>query len=259
MPTNNKAITEIRPDSLPTIEAFGFNITIPTSSINTLLLTLLCIIKVKEVLEASTNGLKIAFTALDRIDIAIIDAMDDLAVEMREITHADRCIFFLMHNGLSNQVYHWKRISAMSESIKIGIQPIIKQMQSVLIPSIVTEADYNLYHAMQADKHFIYLHLDNPLMSRKHRNFLLESGTFGQYVRVLVDEETNKPYGAVAIQYSTREQCDINEGTGWSQLTLDNVEIKLDRLYNLLAKRTETKQFRLKSWLLKLVRFGKNK
>lgn len=258
MTTNpTKTIIEVKPEALPTFEVFGMNVTIPTSSLNTLLLTTLCAIKIKEVLTAGTKGIKIALTALDRIDIAIIDAMDDLAVEMREITNADRCIFFLMHNGTSNQVYHWKRISSMSESLRIGVQPICKQMQSVLIPSIVTESDYNLYHDMQADKQFAHVHLDNPRLSRKHRNFILESGMFGQYVRVLVDEDTNKPYGAVVIQYATREQCDINEGTGWSQMTHDNLETKLDRLYSLLSKRTASQQFRVKAWIEQIIRLGK--
>ena len=245
---------EIKPDSLPTIEAFGFDITIPTSSVNTVLLALLCVIKVKEVLEAGTKSIKVVFTALDRIDVTIIDAMDDLAVEIREITNADRVLFLLMHNGTSNTVYHWKRLSCMSESVRIGIQPISKQIQSVLIPSILTETDYDLYKQVNADKEFVHLHTENAVISRKHKNFMIDSGMFSQYVRALVDEETGKPYGAVLIQYATREQY---ESTAWSQNTYDILRHKLDRLYNLLSKRTETKQFRLKTWLVNMVRFGK--
>ena len=91
----NNQIIEVQPkDSLPTFEVFGTQWTIPTSSLNTVLLFLLCAIKVKEALEAGSKGIKLALTALDRLDIAVIDAMDDLAVEIRETTNADRVSSF---------------------------------------------------------------------------------------------------------------------------------------------------------------------
>jgi hypothetical protein len=86
---------------------------------------------------------------------------------------------------------------------------------------------------------------------------MLDTGMFGHYVRVLVDEESNKPYGAVLIQYSTREQCEINEGTGWSQQTYDNLEGKLDVLYNLFSKRTDSKQYRIIGKVKEWLRFGR--
>lgn len=254
----NNQIIEVQPkDSLPTFEVFGTQWTIPTSSLNTVLLFLLCAIKVKEALEAGSKGIKLALTALDRLDIAVIDAMDDLAVEIRETTNADRVSFFLLHNGTSNPVYHWKRLSCMSESVRVGVKPIIKEMHDILVPSIVNESDYELYKALKAHKQFVYLHLENPLISRKHKNFILDTGMFGHYVRVLIDEDSNKPYGAVLIQYSTREQCEIHEGTGWSQHTYDTLETKLDILYNLLSKRTDSQQFRIVAKIKEFLRFGK--
>lgn len=256
--SQNKPIVEVQPkDSLPTFEVFGTQWTIPTSSLNTALLSLLCIIKIKEAIESGTKGIKLALTALDRLDITIIDAMDDLAVEIRETTNADRVVFFLLHNGTANPVYHWKRLSAMSESCRVGVQPVIKHMRDVLVPSIVNEADYELYKSMKAHKQFVHLHLENPLISRKHKNFMLDTGMFGHYVRVLVDEDSNKPYGAVLIQYTTREQCEINAGIGWSQQTYDTLETKLDVLYNLFAKRTDSKQYRIVNKIKEWLRFGK--
>lgn len=260
MTSNNttRPIIEVQPkDTLPTIDLWGTEITIPTSSFNTALLFLLCAIKVKEALEAGTKGIKLALTALDRLDITIIDAMDDLAVEIRETTNSDRVIFFLLHNGTSNPVYHWKRLSAMSESVRVGVQPVLKHMRDVLVPSIVTEKDYELYKELKSHKQFVHLHLENPLISRKHKNFMLDTGAFGHYVRVLVDEDTNKPYGAVVIQYTTREQCEINTGSGWSQHTYNTLETKLDVLYNLFSKRTTTKRFQFISKVKEMLRFGK--
>jgi hypothetical protein len=256
--TNDKPIIEVQPkDSLPTFEVLGTQWTIPTSSLNTALLFLLCIIKIKEAIESGTKGIKLALTALDRLDVTIIDAMDDLAVEIRETTNADRVVFFLLHNGTANPVYHWKRLSAMSESIRVGVQPVIKHMRDVLVPSIVTEKDYELYKSLKAHKQFVHLHLENPMISRKHKNFMLDTGMFGHYVRVLVDEDSNKPYGAVLIQYTTREQCEIHEGTGWSQQTYDSLEMKLDVLYNLFSKRTDSKNFRIISKIKEFLRFGR--
>lgn len=255
--SQNKPIIEVQPkDSLPTFEVLGTQWTIPTSSLNTVLLSLLCIIKIKEAIESGTKGIKLALTALDRLDITIIDAMDDLAVEIRETTNADRVVFFLLHNGTANPVYHWKRLSAMSESCRIGVKPVLREMRDILVPSIITEADYQLYKDLKAHKQFVHLHLENPLLSRKHKNFILDTGMFGHYVRVLVDEETNKPYGAVLIQYTIREQCEIHDGTGWSQQTYNTLEVKLDILYNLFAKRTNTPRFQFIAKIKKFMRFG---
>jgi hypothetical protein len=254
----DRPIIHVEPkDSLPSIDLWGHDVTIPTSSLNTVILSLILIIKIKEIIESGTKGIKLALTALDRLDITIIDAMDDLAVEIREITNADRVVFFLLHNGIANPVYHWKRLSAMSESVRIGVKPILRDMRDVLVPSILTEKDYQLYKDLQCHKQFVHLHLENPLLSRKHKNFMLDTGMFGHYVRVLVDEDTNKPYGAVLIQYTTREQCEINEGSGWSQHTYDSLEIKLDILYNLFAKRTTTKRFQFISKVKEFMRFGR--
>ena len=254
--SQNKPIVEVE-HILPSFDLFGTQITIPTSSLNTVLLFLLCIIKIKETIESGTKGIKLALTALDRLDVTIIDAMDDLAVEIRETTNADRVVFFLLHNGTANPVYHWKRLSAMSESTRVGVQPVIKHMRDVLVPSIVTEKDYELYKSLKALKQFVHLHLENPMISRKHKNFMLDTGMFGHYVRVLVDEDSNKPYGAVLIQYTTREQCEIHEGTGWSQQTYDSLEMKLDVLYNLFSKRTDSKNFRIISKIKEFLRFGR--
>jgi len=249
----NKPIIEIKPDYLPTIEAFGLHITIPTASLNTVLLALLCVVKVKELIESSTKSLNIALTALDRIDISIIDAMDDLAVEMREITNADRVVFFFLHNGVSNTVYHWKRLSAMSEATRVGIKPIIKELREILVPSVLTESDYNLYKSLGADKEFIHVHLHNAIISRKHKNFILDTGMFGHYIRVLKDEDTKQPYGAVVIQYASLEQFD----KVWSENTYNTLGTKLDTMYNLLTKRTKSERFRFIAKIRELLRFGK--
>ena len=244
--SSNKPIISVEPkDSLPVIEVWGYNITIPTSSLNTVLLGLLLIIKVQEVIKSGTKGIKLAMTALDRMDIKIIDAMDDLAVEIRETTNADRVIFFLLHNGISNPVYHWKRLSAMSESTRIGIKPIIKEIRDVLVPSIATE--------VKACRGFVHMNMDNPAISRKHKNFMLDTGMYGHYVRVLTDEDTKKPYGAVLIQYSTPEQCNRD----WSQHTHDSLENKLDILYNLFSKRTGSERFKFISKVKEFMSFGK--
>ena len=257
--SDNYNIIEVQPTEhiLPSFEAFGAKVTIPTSSLNTVLLLLLCLSKVHDIVKSGTKGVQLALTALDRLDITIIDAMDDLAVEIREITNADRVVFFLLHNGIANPVYHWKRLSAMSESVRIGVKPILRDMRDVLVPSILTEKDYQLYKDLQCHKQFVHLHLENPLLSRKHKNFMLDTGVFGHYVRVLVDEETNKPYGAVLIQYTTREQCKIHDGTGWSQYTYDTLETKLDILYNLFAKRTNTPRFQFIARCKEFMRFGR--
>lgn len=247
-------IIEVQPsDHLPTVEIWGTQWTIPTSSLNTTLLFLLCLAKIHELVKSSTKGIKLAMTALDRMDIKIIDAMDDLAVEMRETTNADRVVFFLLHNGVSNMKYHWKRLSAMSESARIGVRPVMKELRDILVPSIITETDYDLYRRMRCYTHFVQIDLNNTEISRKHKNFILETGMFSHYIRVLVDEDTRKPYGAVLIQYSTHEQC-VKE---WSQHTYDTVETKLDLLYNLFAKRTGSDRFRFLSKVKEFMRFGR--
>jgi hypothetical protein len=252
---DNYNIIEVQPTDhiLPTFDLWGTELTIPTSSLNTALLVLLCILKIKETVETSKKGLKLALTALDRLDIAIIDAMDDLAVEIRETTNADRVLFFLLHNGISNPVYHWRRLSAMSESTRTGIKPVIKEMRDILVPSVATESDYVYYKNINAHKRFVHVHVDSSDISRKHKNFISDSGMFGHYVRVLVDDETNKPYGAVIVQYSTRGQCDKD----WSTHTHQTVEQKLNTLYALLARRTNTPQYRFFAKIKEFIRFGK--
>lgn len=258
MASVDRPIIHVEPkDSLPSIDLWGHDVTIPTSSLNTVILSLILIIKIKEIIESGTKGIKLALTALDRLDITIIDAMDDLAVEIREITNADRVVFFLLHNGIANPVYHWKRLSAMSESVRIGVKPILRDMRDVLVPSILTEKDYQLYKDLQCHKQFVHMHLENPLVSRKHKNFMVDTGVFGHYVRVLVDEDTNKPYGAVLIQYTTREQCEIHDGTGWSQYTYKTLETKLDILHNLFTKRTQTPRFQFIARCKEFLRFGR--
>lgn len=256
MASNDKyEIIEVVPREhiLPTFEAFGMQVTIPTTSLNTVLLLLLCTLKIKDTLDAGTKGLKLALTALDRLDIAIIDAMDDLAVEIRETTNADRVIFFLLHNGTSNPVYHWKRLSAMSESVRLGIKPVLRELRDILVPSVATESDYKYYKSLKTYRQFVSVHLEDSVLSRKHKNFILDTGMFGQYVRVLIDEETKKPYGAVLVQYSTRDQCNKE----WSAHTYQTVEEKLNTLYALLARRTQSSNYKFITKIKQLLRFGK--
>jgi hypothetical protein len=202
----------------PSFDFLGYKVTLPPQTTPIFLLLILL-----TTINTTLKSKPIEFTVdlLRGYDLALLENLDDIAVELRELTKADRVLIAGFHNGKKNQIYHWKRISVLAEATRFGVEPVIHKLKDVDTFSIMSLNDYQYLTQLKADRAYIHTHLDLPTISNKQKFFLHGCYMFGQYVLFLVDDTAKDPHGIIFIQYDSREKCEVqNESEiGWSDAT----------------------------------------
>lgn len=146
---------------------------------------------------------KASVVYLQQKDIELIDEIDDLIVELRSIIDADRVQVVLLHNGISNPIFHWKKLSCIAESVKSGITKISSLLQSINIQDIFTQADIiNLNLLKNTDDSCTIFSKEDIYLSRKLKLFCTEISAESLYISPLLNpKEPNKPYGFIFVQW----------------------------------------------------------
>lgn len=240
-------------DTHPSFETFGVKFTLPPQTTAVLLLILL-----SERILAIFKSKPVEFTVdlLRGADLQLLENLDDIAVELKELTRADRVLIAGFHNGKKNTVYHWKRVSVLAEATRLGIEPVIHKLKDIDTYSIMSLADYEYFSKLQADKTFIHTHQDLPTISNKQKRFLNSCYMFGQYVMLLVDDIAESPHGIIFIQYDSRDKCEVqNESeVGWSDATREMAYDKARLVNSLIYDRGTSRMTKLLDWVKKKLR-----
>lgn len=240
-------------DTNPSFELFNTKFSLPPQTATVLILLMFL-----ERVAAIFKSKPVEFTVdlLRGADLDLLERLDDIAVELKELTKADRVLIAGFHNGKKNNTYHWKRLSVLAESTRIGIEPVIQKLKDIDTVSILTLSDYNNLFELKANKTFIHTHLDLPTLSAKQKRFLGTCYMFGQYVMLLVDENAEAPHGIIFIQYDSREKCEIQTENyvGWSDSTRTQAFDKAVVVNNLIYERGTSRIQRIIGWVKKKCR-----
>jgi hypothetical protein len=237
----------------PSFDLFGTTITLP-SNLTSVILLLMVLERVVSVFKS--KPMEFAINLLRGSDLELLESLDDIAVELREVTKADRVLIAGFHNGKQNAVYHWKRVSVLAEATRLGIEPVSHKLKDVDTFSIMSLADYEYLDKLQAAKAFIHTHYDLPTISNKQKRFLSTCYMFGQYVMLLVDDVATDPHGIIFIQYDSREKCEVqNESeVGWSDITREIAYDKAMAVNSLIYDRGTSRFTKMVDWVKKKLR-----
>ena len=242
-----------QPVSPHSFEVFGYTVNVPPQS-SPILLALILISNAAMILKSKPAGY--AVDLLRGSDLQLLESLDNIAVELKEITKADRVLIAGFHNGKKNTVYHWKRVSVLAESVRLGIEPVAKKLTDIDTFSIMALTDYEYLTKLEADKIFIHTHQDLPTISNKQKRFLSSCYMFGQYVMLLVDDVATSPHGIIFIQYDSREKCEVqnNFEIGWSDITRQLAYDKAMLINSLLYDRGTSNTVKMLDWVKKKLR-----
>lgn len=255
--TNKTAPVEVEVVQNPSFELFGTTFHLPPSSnLNTILLLALLIQNVTNLFK--TKPVEFAIDLLRGGDLELLEKLDDIAVELRELTKADRVLIAGFHNGKKNAVYHWKRLSVLAEATRLGIEPVASKLQDIDTYSVITKADYDLLSTLRANQQYVHTHQDLPTISIKQKRFLSTCYMFGQYLCLLVDDIADAPHGIIFVQYDSREKCEVqteNE-VGWSDVTRGLAYDKAMIINSLIYDRGTPKMTKMLDWVKKKLRIS---
>jgi hypothetical protein len=251
----NNTPVEVEAVQSPSFEIFGTTVHLPpSSSLNTILLLALLVQNLTSLFK--TKPVEFAIDLLRGGDLELLEKLDDIAVELRELTKADRVLIAGFHNGKKNTVYHWKRLSVLAEATRLGIEPVASKLKDVDTYSVMTKADYDLLSTLKAHQQYVHTHQDLPTISAKQKRFLSTCYMFGQYVCLLVDDIADAPHGIIFVQYDSREKCEVqteNE-VGWSDTTRDIAYQKAMVVNNLIYDRGTSRMNKIFDFVKKKLR-----
>ncbi|QIW88448.1 hypothetical protein [Pseudanabaena phage PA-SR01] len=239
----------------PTFDVFGHTVTLPPQ---TTPIVLLLIILTNVVLILKSKPAEFAVDLLRGSDLALLENLDDIAVELRELTKADRVLIAGFHNGKQNQVYHWKRISVLAEATRLGIEPVSNKLKDIDTFSLMALSDYEYLTKLKADKTFIHTHLDLPTISSKQKRFLSNCYMFGQYIMLLVDDVAVHPHGIIFVQYDSREKYKVQSESevGWSDSTRKLAHDKARLINSLIYDLGTSNKTKMLDWVKKKLRIS---
>jgi hypothetical protein len=243
------------PDTMPSFDLFGTKFTLPPQTTTVLLLLLFT---ERLVALFTSKPAEFAIDLLRGSDLALLESLDDIAVELRELTKADRVLIAGFHNGKKNKVYHWKRVSVLAEATRLGIEPVAQKLKDIDTFSLMSLSDYQYLNKLQADKTFIHTHLDLPTISTKQKRFLSNCYMFGQYVMLLVDDVEEDPHGIIFVQYDSRDKCEVESESevGWSDVTRDIAYDKAQLVNSLIYDRGTSTINKVVDWTKKKLRIS---
>lgn len=232
---------------------FGGTIHLPSYT-GTLIVTILLLDRIVTIFKS--RPVELVVKVLHGADLELLERLDDIAVELRELTKADRVLIAGFHNGKQNKVYHWKRVSVLAEATRFGVELVGQKIKDVDTFSIMALTDYEYLTSLKADKAFIHTHLDLPTISNKQKRFLSTCYMFGQYVLFLVDDVAEDPHGIIFIQYDSREKCEVqNESeVGWSDATRSLAYDKALMVNSLIYDRGTSNIVKMLDWVKKKLR-----
>jgi CTP synthase (UTP-ammonia lyase) len=240
----------------PSIEAFGLKVNLPESAqLNTILLLVLLVQTATNLFK--TKPVEFAVDLLRGSDLQLLEDLDDIAVQLREITQADRVLIAGFHNGKKNSVYHWKRLSVLAEAVRLGIEPVKPKFKDLDTHSLLAKSDYDNFILLRSDKTFIHTHMDLPTVSMKQKRFMINCAMFGQYVMLLMDDELKLPHGIIFVQYDSREKCEVEAASliGWSDATRNLAQDKAVIVNNLIYDRATSLQEKAINYVKNKLRF----
>ena len=247
---------EVQPVPLPTdapsFDLFGTTIILP-SNITNIILLLMVLERLVSLFKSKPA--EFAIDLLRGSDLELLESLDDIAVELRELTKADRVLIAGFHNGKQNQVYHWKRVSVLAEATRLGIEPVTLKLQDIETFSLMSLSDYQYLTKLKADKTFIHTHLDLPTISSKQKRFLNSCYMFGQYVMLLIDDVAENPHGIIFVQYDSREKCKESE-VGWSDAIKELAYDKAILINSLIYDRGTSNMTKMLDWVKKKLRIS---
>jgi hypothetical protein len=200
-----------------------------------------------------TKPVEFAIDLLRGGDLEILERLDDIAVELRELTKADRVLIAGFHNGKKNTVYHWKRLSVLAEATRLGVESVLHKTKDLDTISVFSSNDYEFLKTLGAHKTFIHINRDLPTISIQQRRFLINCYMFGQYVMLLQDDVLTDPYGAIFIQYDSPEKCEVSRGgeVGWSSSVTNSAYQKVMRVNSLIYDRGTSRATKVVHWIKK--------
>jgi hypothetical protein len=241
---------EGQPVKQPSIEGYGFNIEVPTQA-TPILLLFIALTNLVLILKSKPVGF--AIDLLRGADLQLLENLDDIAVELRELTQADRVLVTGFHNGKQNTLYHWRRISTLAESTRFGVEPVLHKTKDLDTISVFSSNDYEFLKTLGAHKTFIHINRDLPTISIQQRRFLINCYMFGQYVMLLQDDVLSDPYGAIFIQYDSPEKCEVSrgEGVGWTPSVTNSAYQKVMRVNSLIYDRGTSRTTKVLHWVKK--------
>lgn len=243
----------VQPITAPSFELYGTKFTLPPQTA-TVIILLMALERVVALFKSTP--VELAVKVLRGSDLELLEKLDDIAVELRELTKADRVLIAGFHNGKRNKVYHWKRVSVLAEATRFGVEPVGQKIKDADTFSIMALTDYEYLTSLKADKAFIHTHLDLPTISNKQKRFLSTCYMFGQYVLFLVDDVAEDPHGIIFIQYDSREKCEVqNESeVGWSDATRSLAYDKALMVNSLIYDRGTSNIVKMLDWVKKKLR-----
>jgi hypothetical protein len=234
----------------PSLDIFGYPVTLPPQS-TPLLLTLIFITNLVLILKSKPVGF--AIDLLRGADLQLLENLDDIAVELRELTQADRVLITGFHNGKQNILYHWRRISTLAEATRFGVESVLHKTKDLDTISVFSSNDYEFLKTLGAHKTFIHINRDLSTISIQQRRFLINCYMFGQYVMLLQDDVLTDPYGAIFIQYDSPEKCEVSRGgeVGWSSSVTNSAYQKVMRVNSLIYDRGTSRATKVVHWIKK--------
>jgi hypothetical protein len=241
------------PDS--SFDIFGVTVYLPADvNLNTLLLLLLVTKNIVDLFK--TKPVEFAIDLLRGSDLQLLESLDDIAVELRELTKADRVLIAGFHNGKKNTLYHWKRLSVLAEATRLGVEPVSYKLKDIDTYSVMTVSDYNMLISLKANQQYIHTHQDLPNISVKQKRFLHSCYMFGQYICLLIDDIADAPHGVIFVQYDSYEKCEVEIGgeIGWSETTKQLAYQKAVLVNNLIYDRGTSRFVKIKDWVKKKLR-----
>lgn len=203
-----------------------YNETGTISPINVLLLLLAGVVviqnRISEIrLLQTTTGNVIAYINKDSVQQK--KKIEQILLELRALTDADRVVVGLFHNGTSVGSFHFTKLSLVYESLKTGITSLRKRYKDIDVTGI--EGELLTYQSDKFTRNAVSdINVDNGC-----KQYLNSIGLESVYTRLIpVNGEKNSYYGVTQIQFASEHNDEI------SQDRLKEIEKTYNRLLTAL-------------------------
>jgi hypothetical protein len=132
--------------------------------------------------------------------------IEQILIELRALTDADRVVVGLFHNGTSVGSFHFTKLSLAYESLKTGITSLRKRYKDIDVTGIEDEL-----LTYQSDK-FTRNAISDVNVDNGCKQYLNSIGLEAVYTRLIpVNGEKNNYYGVIQIQFASEHNDEISE------------------------------------------------
>lgn len=186
-----------------------YNKTGTISPVNLLLLLLAGVVVIQNHISKirllqTTTGNVIAYINKDSVQQK--KKIEQILLELRALTDADRVVVGLFHNGTSIGSFHFTKLSIGYESLKTGISSLRKHCKDVDLTGVEDELlSYN-------SESFIRNSISDIDVNVNYKKYLNSVGLEAVYSRlVAVNNKDNNYYAVVQIQFASEHNDEISE------------------------------------------------